>query len=77
MSKEVHKAWKAVWDSVLGDIINSAADVVKWVIKEVLTVALLGRVSEVDLEREMILVRGTWRSDRRAMGGAGAAVAKG
>lgn len=40
--KAVKEAWKEVWDSVLGDIIRSAADVVKWVIKKVLTVALLG-----------------------------------
>lgn len=40
-------------------------------------VAALGRVPKVDLERGMILVRGTWRSDRRAMGGAGVAVAEG
>ncbi|MFB7739813.1 hypothetical protein ACFC08_36870 [Streptomyces sp. NPDC056112] len=41
-AKAVSKAWKAVWDSVLGDVINSAADVVRWVIKKVITVALLG-----------------------------------
>ncbi|MFE2571747.1 hypothetical protein ACFXJB_50660, partial [Streptomyces mirabilis] len=32
----------------------------------------LGRVSKVDLGREMISVCGTWRPDRRAMGRAGA-----
>ena len=37
----------------------------------------LGRVSEVDLGCVMILVHGAWRFDRRAMGGAGAAAAKG
>ncbi|MFD1659177.1 hypothetical protein ACFSL4_13415 [Streptomyces caeni] len=31
---------------------------------------------KVDLEREMFLLRGTWRSDGRAMGGAGTAVAQ-
>jgi len=41
------------------------------------TARALGRVSNVDLDRGMILVRGTWRSDGRAMGGAGTAVAKG
>lgn len=42
IEKEVKKAWNAVWDSVLGDVINSAADVTKWTIKKVLTVALYG-----------------------------------
>lgn len=46
--KKVKEAWKKVWDSVLGDVINSAADVVKWVIKKVLTVALMG--PSVDLK---------------------------
>ncbi|MFI2764909.1 hypothetical protein ACH5A3_39775 [Streptomyces echinatus] len=48
VEKKVHAAWKAVWDSVLGDVINSAADVLKWVIKKVLTTALLG--PSLDLE---------------------------
>jgi hypothetical protein len=48
VAKKMDDAWKAVWDSVLGDIINSAADVLKWVIKKVLTVALLG--PSLDLE---------------------------
>lgn len=39
---KIKAAWKKVWDSVLGDVVNSAADVVRWVIKTVLTVALLG-----------------------------------
>ncbi|MGW3200036.1 hypothetical protein ACWDBD_36825 [Streptomyces sp. NPDC001118] len=42
VQKKVDAAWKSVWDSVLGDVIKSAADAVKWVIKKVLTVALLG-----------------------------------
>ncbi|WP_146075747.1 hypothetical protein [Streptomyces sp. Ru62] len=42
VEKRIHQAWKAVWDSILGDVINSAKDVVKWVIKKVLTVALQG-----------------------------------
>ncbi|MFE7443798.1 hypothetical protein ACFU7X_25495 [Streptomyces chartreusis] len=46
--KKIKDTWKAVWDSVLGDIIRTAADVVRWVIKKVLTVALLG--PSVDLE---------------------------
>ncbi|MFF4902619.1 hypothetical protein [Streptomyces sp. NPDC001068] len=46
--KAVKEAWKNVWDSVLGDIIKSAQDVTKWVIKKVLTFALLG--PSVDLK---------------------------
>lgn len=41
-AKKVKESWKAVKDSILGDIIEAAADVVKWIIKKVLTVALLG-----------------------------------
>lgn len=47
-AKKIKEAWKNVWDSVLGDVINTAADIVKWVIKKVLTVALLG--PSVDLK---------------------------
>ncbi|MEU7260610.1 hypothetical protein AB0B21_33090 [Streptomyces rimosus] len=46
--KAIKEAWKAVWDSLLGDIIKTAEDVTKWVIKKVLTVALMG--PSVDLE---------------------------
>lgn len=46
--KAMKKAWDNVWDSVLGDVIRSAQDVTKWVIKKTLTVALLG--PSVDLE---------------------------
>ncbi|WP_328418477.1 hypothetical protein OG542_40525 (plasmid) [Streptomyces violaceus] len=46
--EKVKEAWKAVWDSVLGDIIHSAMDVTKWIIKKVLTFSLLG--PSVDLE---------------------------
>ncbi|MCX4732721.1 hypothetical protein [Streptomyces sp. NBC_01363] len=42
VDKKVNEAWKAVWDSALGDILKSAADVAKWLLKKVLTVALLG-----------------------------------
>ncbi|MER6723344.1 hypothetical protein ABT394_29915 [Streptomyces halstedii] len=42
VDKKVKEAWKGVWDSLLGDIITSAVDVAKWVIRTVLTVALLG-----------------------------------
>ncbi|MGW3253506.1 hypothetical protein ACWDCX_23470 [Streptomyces fungicidicus] len=40
--------WEAVWDSVLGDIIRSALDATKWVIKKTITFSLLG--PSVDLE---------------------------
>lgn len=40
--KGVKKAWKGVWNSVLGDLITSAEDSTKWIIKETLTVSLLG-----------------------------------
>ncbi|MDX3867245.1 hypothetical protein [Streptomyces europaeiscabiei] len=46
--KAVKEAWKNVWDSVLGDMIKSAQDVTKWIIKKVLTFALLG--PSVDLK---------------------------
>lgn len=46
--KAIKEAWKNVWDSVLGDIIKSAQDVTKWIIKKVLTFSLLG--PSVDLK---------------------------
>ncbi|MFD8269204.1 hypothetical protein [Streptomyces althioticus] len=46
--KAVKEAWKNVWESILGDIIRSAEDVTKWVIKKVLSFALLG--PSLDLE---------------------------
>ncbi|MGW3100016.1 hypothetical protein ACWDCC_42000 [Streptomyces sp. NPDC001102] len=42
VSEKLKKAWKNVWDSVLGDVIHSAQDATKWTLKKVLTVALLG-----------------------------------
>ncbi|MEW2498209.1 hypothetical protein AB0942_32435 [Streptomyces nodosus] len=47
-AKAIKDAWKNVWDSILGDIIKSAVDVTKWVIKKTLTFALLG--PSVDLK---------------------------
>ncbi|MFF3208391.1 hypothetical protein [Streptomyces sp. NPDC002962] len=47
-AKKVDEAWKAVQNSILGDINDTAADVAKWMIKKVLTVALLG--PSLDLE---------------------------
>ncbi|MFC9164410.1 hypothetical protein ACFTZ8_26825 [Streptomyces fungicidicus] len=46
--KSMKEPWKALWESILGDIVKSAADVVRWIIKKVLTVALLG--PSLDLE---------------------------
>ncbi|MEU8828855.1 hypothetical protein [Streptomyces sp. NPDC048636] len=40
--KNVKKAWDAVWDSLLGDVINAGRDVAKWIVKTLLTVALMG-----------------------------------
>ncbi|WP_055689109.1 hypothetical protein [Streptomyces prasinus] len=48
VAKKVKDEWNKVWESVLGDVITSAADVVKWIIRKVLTVALLG--PSLDLE---------------------------
>ncbi|MGC5000571.1 hypothetical protein [Streptomyces sp. DT195] len=42
VSEKVHKEWKAIQDSLLGDVITSGRDVVKWIIKKTLTVALMG-----------------------------------
>jgi hypothetical protein len=47
-AKKVREAWDNVWESVLGDVIRSAQDVTRWVIKKTLTLALLG--PSVDLE---------------------------
>ncbi|MGO1025757.1 hypothetical protein ACTOXX_34855 [Streptomyces rubiginosohelvolus] len=41
-AKKVDAAWDSVKESVLGDIIESAEDTAKWVIKTTLTVSLLG-----------------------------------
>ncbi|MFI8265540.1 hypothetical protein [Streptomyces sp. NPDC085665] len=47
-SKEVKAQWKKVQDSILGDIIVATGDLASWILKKVLTVALLG--PSVDLE---------------------------
>ncbi|MDH6545547.1 hypothetical protein [Streptomyces sp. SPB4] len=44
----VKKEWAAVWNSVLGDVIKSGVDATKWLIKTVLTTALVG--PSLDLE---------------------------
>ncbi|WP_275466307.1 hypothetical protein [Streptomyces noursei] len=40
--KAVDVAWKAVWDSVLGDVIKSGKDVAGWMLLKTFTVALSG-----------------------------------
>lgn len=34
--------WQAIWDSVIGDILRSAIDAVKWLLRTMLTLALMG-----------------------------------
>ncbi|MDX3343793.1 hypothetical protein V5N34_36620 [Streptomyces baarnensis] len=34
--------WQAVWDSVIGDILRSAVDATKWLLRTMLTLALMG-----------------------------------
>ncbi|WP_392892935.1 hypothetical protein [Streptomyces sp. LN699] len=46
--KAAKEAWKAVQDSLLGDVIVACEDAAKWMIKKVFTVALLG--PSMDLE---------------------------
>ena len=40
--KAMEEQWQAVWDSVLGDVINSGKDVAVWILRTTLTVALEG-----------------------------------
>lgn len=42
VENKVKKEWNSIWNSILGDLIKSAEDVVKWLIKTVITLALLG-----------------------------------
>ncbi|MEU3036570.1 hypothetical protein [Streptomyces griseoaurantiacus] len=46
--KAMKREWDNVWNSVLGDVIKSARDVTKWVIKKTLTFSLLA--PSVDLK---------------------------
>ncbi|MER7763054.1 hypothetical protein [Streptomyces sp. NPDC097619] len=39
---KVEEYWQAVWDSVIGDLLKSATDVAKWILRTMLTLALLG-----------------------------------
>ncbi|WP_158939367.1 hypothetical protein [Streptomyces sp. NRRL S-87] len=41
-AKKIKEEWNNVWHSVIGDVINSAVDCAKWMIRRVLTVALMG-----------------------------------
>ncbi|MGW9439586.1 hypothetical protein [Streptomyces sp. NPDC055607] len=59
--KKIKEEWKNVWESALGDMIRSGADVAKWMIKKVLTVALMG--PSVDLA-----ATGLWGKDATLSG---------
>ncbi|MET9206797.1 hypothetical protein ABZW38_16815 [Streptomyces bacillaris] len=60
-AEKVSEAWQSVKDSVLGDVIKSAEDVTKWIIKNTLTVSLLG--PSVDLKGT-----GLWGGDATLAG---------
>ncbi|MFE9222356.1 hypothetical protein ACFYN3_39405 [Streptomyces lavendulae] len=40
--EKVEAYWQSVWDSVIGDILRSAQDVVEWLLRTVFTMALVG-----------------------------------
>ncbi|MDX2601941.1 hypothetical protein PV379_10715 [Streptomyces caniscabiei] len=42
VDKKVKDAWKAVQDSIIGDFLEAAQDAVKWLLKKMLTVSLMG-----------------------------------
>ncbi|MDG5807956.1 hypothetical protein P9869_35975 [Streptomyces ossamyceticus] len=42
VDKKVKEAWKSVQDSIIGDFLEAAQDAVKWVLKKMLTVSLMG-----------------------------------
>lgn len=42
VQEEVEEYWQAVWDSTIGDILKSGVDMVKWLLRTVLTLALRG-----------------------------------
>ncbi|MFJ3519780.1 hypothetical protein [Streptomyces sp. NPDC090131] len=42
VEEKVEEYWQRVWDSVIGDLLRSAEDVVKWLLRTVFTMALLG-----------------------------------
>lgn len=42
VEQEIKKEFEAVWDSVLGDVIKSAVDLAKWLLKKTLTLGLEG-----------------------------------
>ncbi|WP_437065394.1 hypothetical protein [Streptomyces sp. enrichment culture] len=48
LEESIKEHWKALWDSILGDIIRAGMDVAKWLLKKMLTIALLG--PSLDLE---------------------------
>ncbi|MEV0990963.1 hypothetical protein [Streptomyces sp. NPDC049949] len=42
VEEKVEDYWTAVWDSVIGDVLKSATDVAKWLLRTVLTLSLMG-----------------------------------
>ncbi|MFJ5552516.1 hypothetical protein [Streptomyces sp. NPDC093225] len=40
--EKVEEYWTGVWDSVIGDVLKSATDVAKWILRTVLTLSLMG-----------------------------------
>ncbi|MEU6059082.1 hypothetical protein [Streptomyces sp. NPDC047097] len=61
VEEKVKQEFKDIWDSILGDVIKAAQDIATWVIKKVLTFALLG--PSVDLEGT-----GLWSGDATLAG---------
>ncbi|OKJ10642.1 hypothetical protein AMK21_30760 [Streptomyces sp. CB00316] len=46
--EKMEEWWQAVWDSVIGDILRSSIDATKWLLRTMLTLALMG--PSLDLE---------------------------
>lgn len=46
--EKMEEWWQAVWDSVIGDILRSSLDATKWLLRTMLTLALMG--PSLDLE---------------------------
>ncbi|MFI8178018.1 hypothetical protein ACIF6H_32515 [Streptomyces microflavus] len=60
-AEKVKEAWQSVKESILGDVIKSAEDLTKWMLKKTLTVSLMG--PSVDLEGT-----GLWGGDATLAG---------
>ncbi|GGY71185.1 hypothetical protein GCM10010363_60450 [Streptomyces omiyaensis] len=61
VEKKIKDEWKEIWESLLGDIIKSAADVARWLVRTVLTVAVVG--PSIDLS-----ATGLWGKDATLSG---------